>query len=370
MGRNDLCWCGSGKKYKKCHLGREKQDPPKLWEASKDIRKAFTTRYCLAPQPLKLSCSREIVKAHTVPKSGSLNQIARNGHVYSFIFSLENIDKYNGIVPPELVGINKASTFTGFCSVHDNSIFAPIEDEAFSGSQEQCFLLGYRALTREVFTKKASASLENMRREVDRGKSADEQLRVQMLNRVFNAGVQAGLGDSQHYKEIYDNVLISNAFEEVRAYVVELKCPPPVMCSAGLFPEEDFDGNELQDVADLSITPALINITSFYGGHYGAIVFTWLRESDAVCLPFVRSLMSLPFHRITNALVRLFFGFFENLHVKPDWWESLPQASKDVLVKRLADSADLEMPPRRGCLAEDGFHFDEWPIIGTKTIGF
>ena len=20
-GRNDLCWCGSGKKYKKCHIG-------------------------------------------------------------------------------------------------------------------------------------------------------------------------------------------------------------------------------------------------------------------------------------------------------------------------------------------------------------
>jgi methionyl aminopeptidase len=22
-GRNDLCWCGSGKKYKKCHLAAD-----------------------------------------------------------------------------------------------------------------------------------------------------------------------------------------------------------------------------------------------------------------------------------------------------------------------------------------------------------
>jgi len=22
-GRNDLCWCGSGKKYKKCHMASE-----------------------------------------------------------------------------------------------------------------------------------------------------------------------------------------------------------------------------------------------------------------------------------------------------------------------------------------------------------
>ena len=24
-GRNDLCWCGSGKKYKKCHLPGEQE---------------------------------------------------------------------------------------------------------------------------------------------------------------------------------------------------------------------------------------------------------------------------------------------------------------------------------------------------------
>lgn len=24
-GRNDLCWCGSGKKYKKCHLPQEEE---------------------------------------------------------------------------------------------------------------------------------------------------------------------------------------------------------------------------------------------------------------------------------------------------------------------------------------------------------
>lgn len=25
LGRNDLCWCGSGKKYKKCHLPSDAQ---------------------------------------------------------------------------------------------------------------------------------------------------------------------------------------------------------------------------------------------------------------------------------------------------------------------------------------------------------
>lgn len=26
VGRNDLCWCGSGKKYKKCHLEKDARD--------------------------------------------------------------------------------------------------------------------------------------------------------------------------------------------------------------------------------------------------------------------------------------------------------------------------------------------------------
>lgn len=25
-GRNEPCWCGSGKKYKKCHLSKDQQD--------------------------------------------------------------------------------------------------------------------------------------------------------------------------------------------------------------------------------------------------------------------------------------------------------------------------------------------------------
>ncbi len=25
LGRNDLCWCGSGKKYKKCHYEADKK---------------------------------------------------------------------------------------------------------------------------------------------------------------------------------------------------------------------------------------------------------------------------------------------------------------------------------------------------------
>ncbi len=30
IGRNDPCWCGSGKKYKKCHLAQDEKEKVRL----------------------------------------------------------------------------------------------------------------------------------------------------------------------------------------------------------------------------------------------------------------------------------------------------------------------------------------------------
>ena len=34
LGRNDLCWCGSGKKYKKCHMEQDRLNGGPPAEAS------------------------------------------------------------------------------------------------------------------------------------------------------------------------------------------------------------------------------------------------------------------------------------------------------------------------------------------------
>ena len=41
LGRNDLCWCGSGKKYKKCHL---KADESHRYEAAYAARVAASRK--------------------------------------------------------------------------------------------------------------------------------------------------------------------------------------------------------------------------------------------------------------------------------------------------------------------------------------
>ncbi len=372
IGRNEPCWCGSSLKYKRCHLDRDKMEPLKPWEADKEFRRAFSAEECLAPEPMKSGCSNVIVKAHTVPRSGSLQQIARKGHVYSYIPtpSLLNLTKYGGKLQPRLVGINLASTFNGFCSIHDNRIFSKIENQAFVSSQEQCFLLAYRALTRELYAKKSAASLSNVRHQLDRGKSLEQQTVIQTLNHGVDIGTSAGLGDSEYHKEIHDKVLLSGDFGTVHAYVIELESPPPIMCSGGMFPEYDFQGNQLQDLLDLKIKPHLITFTSFYGGNCGIIVFSWLSSSHPTCERFINSLRELPPNRVTDALIRFFFEFCENLHIAPLWWESFEARKRDTLERRFATAVSLFSPRNPACIAEDGVEFDDWPFIVSKKIGF
>ncbi len=364
IGRNEPCWCGSGKKYKHCHLDRENQPPLKPWEALKLYKQAFSDGICLAPDSRQSKCSGKIVEAHTVPKSGSLKQIARKGHVYSFNPSIRPFDENKRLksqekLKPESLGINKASTFTGFCSYHDDAIFAPIEKQAFCGTPEQCFLLGYRALTRELYAKRGQRnSAELARNHADKGKPLSEQFKVQGFYQEYLPAIEAGLRKLSYYKSISDKILETQNFDAVRAYIIELAYPPPVMGSGGFYPEQDFKGVKLQSVVGDEI-PDLLFFTSFFGGECGVVAFTWLSENAQSCRAFIKSLDEIPDKSVTAALLRCFFEYCENVHIQPDWWEALPSRIRNAAIQRLQRSMTS---PAFGNIRDDGITHDPWPV--------
>lgn len=369
LGRNDPCWCGSSVKYKRCHLGREFESPVTSWEASAISKKAFSVKLCSAPSVMHADCTGLIVGAHTVPKSGSLAKIAENGHVYAFVPTLETLIKHHGVLPPKLVGVNRASTFSGFCSKHDSRLFTPVEQEDFSSRPDQCFLLAYRAYAREIYTKKAEAALAQQYSILDRGKSIFEQIEIQAKVALYGTGLSAALKDIAHHQPRFEELLLSGDYSTVRAYVISFDGPPPVMCSGSFAPEQNFDGLELQDVADLTVIPHLISFTSFFGGLHGHVVFVWLPEDDPVCIPFVRSLASIPDVDLSSALVRFMFEFFENVHISPSWWRALPQKHQKALIYRMAASANPQLGRSPGCLCPDGWSVPAWPVAKREWIG-
>lgn len=369
LGRNERCWCGSGKKFKHCHLNRELASPVNSWEAEKNFRSAFSTKTCLAPIEWHDSCKGKIVRAHTVPRSSSLKRIARSGHVYGFVPNLENLQKGGGVLAPQLIGINSASTFTGFCSTHDRKIFSPVETRQFQGELDQMFALAYRSMCREGYTKDAAAEVSEMMRELDRGRPTDEQMEIQALSFLNSVGVSAGARDNAHYKKIFDRFLVASDFSSISGLVLYSNHAPPVMCSGSFFPEQDFDGRQLQDLSDISRTPEMISVTSFFDGVRGVVAFVWLGDSEEVSSTFIQSLLRQGREACTDALMRLIFEHFENTLVAPDWWEGLDDRQRDGLINRMAFSADPFRERPASILASDGLHFEPWDFVDTQIVG-
>lgn len=139
IGRNEPCWCGSGKKYKRCHPDREGQPAPRTWEVDALLRSERDNGTCLhVVGTAGEVCGKPAIGSHTVPRK-MLKQIARNGHVYHHSATLQNIDKAHGKPSPKLIGVNRASTLPVFCS----SVLAGSEECAeradTSSARESCF---------------------------------------------------------------------------------------------------------------------------------------------------------------------------------------------------------------------------------------
>src|SRR4029077_18555308 len=189
-----------------------------MWEVDAIQRKAYTKKYCLAPDSGDSVCSGGIVKAHSV-QGALLRKIARDGHVYYSEPSLQNIDKYPGQITFTLTGVNLATTFTGFCNLHDTKIFAAIENQPFVTRPEQCFLLSYRAVCRELFVKRAA--VENAEWLVKNAPS--HNLRFAEANLI---GVRTGLRDIQWHKDAYDRDLRGGNFGAIEWVSIELANTP------------------------------------------------------------------------------------------------------------------------------------------------
>jgi len=98
IGRNDLCWCDSGKKYKKCHMNREQQQEVPFYKISQDFKENIKFKTCMVPDELKHECDNKIIKAHTISKGANLKHIARDNKVYVVDIDYLNIKNSENLV--------------------------------------------------------------------------------------------------------------------------------------------------------------------------------------------------------------------------------------------------------------------------------
>lgn len=358
----DPCWCKSGELFALCHKNRVTQTPESKWAILRQVRNLLGSGYCSHPQASHQECHGPIVRAHTLPRSGSLSAICVNRHVYGF--KTGEMPDENGIFPLKLIGVNEASTFTGFCQRHDTELFRPLETEPFTATKEQLFLLAYRALSKEVYTKRFALRMQPLLRKGDVGKSPLEQVVLQQQLHLWAQQLRLSLRDLETTLRDYEQIYLSRDFDRMSAYLIFPDSHLDFAVSGGLFPEFDFSGHSLQNLA-ISHRLEMLTYSALPFQTGGVIAFVWDSARSESCVKFVLSLDKLAVEDVPDALVRLSFEHFENTYADPRWWEGMETSGRDKLLHRFATAAGPENR-KPTCLVDDGLRTARWKVIARE----
>lgn len=360
-----LCWCGSDKSYRGCHLDRDKQSPVEPYQITEQFKRQFSRKYCMHPQASPTACSQQIVNAHSISRSSTLNSIAEDGHVMQFHTSLQLLIKHGGRLKAQRIGVHQASTFTGLCHLHDCSTFSLIDQQITNLTTEHIFLLAYRAVCKEFFVKKAAMELSKFSKELDRGKDTSAQRLIQQFSYHRELGLRAGMRDLINQKEAYEKVLRHKNFDAISSFVIYLDHAPNLVCTVGFTPEVDFKGNRLQTY-DLSKPIDMLTCSIVITPKGAAVVFAWLFEINQACTQIINSLDDMKTHLLPSAIVRLLFEHSENLFFSESWWNGLDDKAK----LQIEDRANSFTDKPNNCLLDDGIRPVLWSVVGReKRLG-
>ncbi|WP_440464570.1 YecA family protein [Psychrobacter sp. ASPA161_6] len=361
LGRNDKCWCGSGLKFKRCHLGREFEQPISLGEILTFEQNISKREACYAPKNLLSNCN-DIIKSHTVSKSSGLSDIADNSnHVLGLKQNLINFQKNKDSLRFEKIGINKASTFKGFCARHDKLLFACFEDKPFIGTKEQCMALTYRSVAKEIYAKENALETTKLMKNMDRGTLLIFQIMKQQDLYYYELGLETSANELYKIKSSLDAELSDNSDNSYSFLVIESSNPLPVVVSSITNPTHDFKAKYLQDLADLETIPDYLIFNAFTSSGKGLVVFSWLKKAEVID-EFINSLLEIDKKDMFSYLVNFFFSSAENTFISPDWWNTLgtEQQQKIEALFKIGSNHTEERP--KNVLADNSIIFTGWEV--------
>lgn len=281
----------------------------------------------------------EIIRAHSIQRNQSLSAIAYNGHVYKVSANISSLKKNKGRLIFEKYGINKVSTFLGFCKKHDNELFEPIDNNFLIPTDQQVLLYAYRSLCRELFV--SENALELVNNQLEKGINQDA---IKNMLSGYVIGKSFGLKNLKRHKHEYDKALINKSYSDIK-YVIFQSSQEPIIAFSGIFyPDFDFLGRQLQNLADQTRDLELLTFCSAPIENGWAYLFAWHKTSSKVCVDFMRSLATMIHEDIDSLrdyLFRLAITNCENLAISPKWWEELDEDKKEKIIDRTTSIADI-----------------------------
>ncbi len=323
IGRNAPCYCGSGKKYKRCCLEKdEKKLATAIMNSVDNLKNAARIKQCLHPN--NEECDKKIIKAHAIQNNRVLNKIAENGMVItmdgtSHLLFQGSEEKGRGI----------ATTFTGFCKYHDKILFQDIEDKDFSCTEKQVFLLTYRTMAWHFHKKQEQVNATKIITQ----KMAEQGFLPPQIQEYADTikGFELGLSDNDKEKQLFDEALLSEKYDVVNSAVWEIPYEVDFAVSIMIAIEHDILGNKINDLRnDIDIKTVYLNIFPAKGKSF--CIWSWLTINNGVYKRFSEQFLSLSEEERKNYLNNNLPRWSDAIVISPRLWNKWGKGIQEALI--------------------------------------
>lgn len=282
---------------------------------------------CLYP-----SCTNYAISSHSIPKA-ILAEIAENGKLIRLYLDAKySPDGGIEIISTE-IGINEASIFNGFCSIHDSKIFKDIENCPISiTNKKQMFLLIYRA-----FCKEYSAEKESYR------------LRSDLMNNLLAEGIEFGSDFKELFKEqmncslecikwedslkqLLDNEMINKSYNlPFEVGYTETDYIPIYVSTVFFMQSAKYDINYNFDIYKKDVILfSLISVPKKNKGKIGFYYFYFIPHKK-ILAPVLRYLNSDNKDELQLFLSDLIVRYSENFYIGPSLWEKYSEKERELI---------------------------------------
>jgi len=336
-GVNEKCWCGSNRKYKKCHQKRGSERAATLGELlHKTEEILWQTRVCMHPNAGSTTCSGGIIDAHTIQRKGALEKIIdSDNHVCVLKTDKKNAANEESL-KIETIGWKKASTFPGFCGKHDTMLFTKIETTPFTGTHEQCVIQSYRALCNELYKKRSLVDTLLFQREnLDKGRDINIQIRCQLSTTENLKGQRQSVKELEDLQPLYETAIQTGDFSAFQSVCFYFDGDFGIVSTSIPHAEFAFDGKKVTDLWDLSVKGHAIAHSVMTTATGGAFFFCWEAECSEA-QQVIDSFLAISDELKPDIFVQYCFLNCENTYFSRSWWDGLPVDSQKMLKKLMS----------------------------------
>jgi len=326
----DVCWCGSGKKFRACHLNRELERVISRTEEGHVQAKFFSNqKLCCATYDVG-NCQPEIKGAHTIQRGRVLESFSKDGHIGTFYRNYEGKLSEKDVK----IGIKKsASIFYGFCNYHDTVIFREIEVKDFVASYENCWSSSYRSICHEFYQKNAALeAVEWKIRHLDSGRPLMHQLIMQSNLQATKRDITKGFEDASAVKDLYESIKISGAFTEITSLIIELDMPLTVAVSGSVSPYYDLQGKRLQNFPRISSPLQYLTLSTVCSDGRAVYCISSLKQHEKTT-SYLQELASMNPQLLKNWLFTSIFCHIENTYFDLNWWADLSKEQQAMIAE-------------------------------------